>query len=66
MEHKESYHHAVIFVKTIPFGEADSLVFGAYIDEVPYIQNDKYQGRGESFVFTLIPSIEKFSSKGKN
>jgi hypothetical protein len=55
LEHKDSYHHVAIFVQTIPYEDGDALTFGGYMDEVPYINNDKYQGGPDSFVFTVKP-----------
>ena len=41
-DYKDSYHHVILLVKTNPTASEGERIFGAYLDEVPIVKNDKY------------------------
>ena len=59
-EYSESYEHAILLVKT-----TDNAVFGAYLDVMPQFKQDKFQGTPASFVFSLSPSVQKYTCVGE-
>ena len=43
----------------------DNAVFGAYLDVMPQFKQDKFQGTPASFVFSLSPSVQKYTCVGE-
>lgn len=56
----ESYSACIIL-----FEAEDGAIFGALVDTMPVCSN-KFQGSGDSFVFTLHPEVNKYNFANKN
>lgn len=40
----------------------EGAIFGAYLDVMPRQKDGKFVGSGDSFVFTLKPQLNKYTS----
>jgi hypothetical protein len=56
-EYIDSYEHAIILIQS-----EEGTIMGAYLDFMPEIMMNKFQGSGDSFVFTLQPQLNKFTA----
>jgi len=56
-EYADSYEHCIILIES-----TEGSIFGAYLDVIPQAKEGKFVGSGESFVFTLSPVLNKFTS----
>lgn len=59
-EYAESYSACTVLIEA-----EDGAIFGALIDTMP-ICSSKFQGSGDSFVFTLHPEVNKYPFSSKN
>lgn len=54
-EYSDSYEHCIILIES-----TDKAIFGAYVDLMPEPFDGKFVGSGDSFVFTLQPTLNKY------